>query len=343
MKDRSLPTTMRAWRYDSTAGGIESHLKLHSTEPLPTPDADQHLIQVLAVGLNPVDYKPAEAAVGRFIVKKPGTPGFDIAGRIVTPAKGSGMESGQLVYGTASTDPLVGGGLAEYIVAPASTICALPAGLSPLAAAGIPVAATTAYGSLMPYIHSGSRVFLNGGSGGVGTFAIQIAKSVGAHVTVSCSTRNLDLCRSLGADDVLDYTTRPLLDQLCDAAAADRPFDHVVDNVFSDPALFFQAHTYTTPSAKFVEVASGPSLAFLQFALQALLWPAFLGGGRRKFVFFIADVETLDKVSGLIADNKVKPVIDQVFAMEDVVDAYKRLKTSRAAGKVIVDVAGERL
>lgn len=341
----SIPSTMRIWKYASAKGGLEKHLQLKTSEPLPRPNTTQHLVQVLAVGLNPVDFKPAEAPlVGRLMVKKPATPGFDIAGRIVTPADGSTLEPGQLVYGAVSTSPLAGGALAEYIAAPAETICPIPSGIPPLLAAGAPVAAVTAYGSLVPYIRSSSRVFLNGGSGGVGTYGIQIAKAVGAHVTVSCSAHNADLCRSLGADDVLDYTARPLLDQLRDATAAvGRPFDHVVDNVFSDPALYFQAHTYTAPSAKFIEVASGPTLAFLRFALSAQIWPSFLGGGHRKFVVFVADIrrDHLEQIGSWIADGRIKPVTDRVFSMDDAVKAFERLKTGRAKGKVIVDVAGE--
>ncbi|KAK3068626.1 hypothetical protein LTR53_013659 [Teratosphaeriaceae sp. CCFEE 6253] len=344
MANDSLPSTMRLWKYATTQGGLEKHLRLHTSEPLPRPTSKQHLIQVLAVGLNPVDFKPAEApVVGGFMVTKPATPGFDIAGRIVTPADGSPLEPGQLVFGAASTNPLAGGGLADYVAAPADATCPLPSGVSPLLAAGAPVAAVTAYGSLVPHLRAGSRVFLNGGSGGVGTYGIQIAKAVGAHVTVSCSARNAALCVSLGADEVLDYTARPLLDQLREiVAAAGRPFDHVVDNTFSNPNLYYQAHTYTAPTAKFVEVASGPTLAFLRFALAANLWPGFLGGGRRPLVIFVADIkqEPLGKIAGWIADGTVKPVTDRVFAMEDAVEAFKRLKTGRARGKVIVDVAG---
>jgi len=247
MAAHSVPSTMRVWQYASADGGLEKHLELLSSKPLPKPSSDQHLVQVLAVGLNPVDFKPAEALlVGRLAIKKPATPGFDFAGRIITPANGSTFEPGQLVFGAASTNPLAGGALAEYIAAPAKTVCPLHPNISPLSAAGIPVAAITAYGSLIPHIRAGSRVFINGGSGGVGTYGIQIAKIADAHVTVSCSAKNAKLCRSLGADDVLDYMARPLLGQLQDAAAAaGRPFDHVVDNVFSDSALYFQAHTYT--------------------------------------------------------------------------------------------------
>ncbi|KAF2172626.1 hypothetical protein M409DRAFT_62388 [Zasmidium cellare ATCC 36951] len=336
---KETPTTMRVWKYASADGGIEKHLQIHQSEPLPKPSPKEHLVQVLAVGLNPVDYKPAEAFVGKLMIKKPATPGFDIAGRIVTPAQGSKLRQGDLIFGAASTNPLAGGALAEYIAAPADRVTTLPQGVSPLLAAGAPVAAITAHDSIVPYIQKGSRVFINGGSGGVGTFGIQIAKSVGAYVAVSCSGRNAELCRSLGADEVFDYNARPLIDQL----RAAKPFDHVVDNVFSDPDLYFQAHTYTTPTAKFAEVASGPTLAFLKFALRASLFPSFLGGGKRKFVLVVSDVkeETLNKFGNWFVDGQVKPVIDQTFPFEQAVDAYKRQKTGRAAGKVIVDVTGE--
>jgi NADPH:quinone reductase-like Zn-dependent oxidoreductase len=323
---------MRVWKYASAAGGLENNLQLHASEPLPKPGPDQHLIKVLAVGLNPVDFKPAEAPlVGRFAVKYPATPGFDIA-------DGSSLEPGQLVFGAASTNPLAGGGLAEYIVAPAKTLVPVPTGVSLVIAAGAPVAAVTAHGSIIPYVQPGCRVFINGGSGGVGTYGIQIAKIAGAHVTVSCSTKNIDLCRSLGADEVLDYTKRPLLEQLQDVANRVRLFDHVVDNVFNDPALYFKAHTYTSADAKFVEVASAPTLGFVRFAIGALLWPALIGGGHRKLVFGYADInkENLEQIGRWIAEGEIKPATDQVFAMEDAVEAFRRLKTGRARGKVIV-------
>lgn len=336
---------MKVWKYSSTVGGLEKHLKLLQSEPLPKPKTDQHLIQVIAASLNPVDYKPVEAPiVGRFTVNTPATPGIDFSGRIVKPAPGSHFKPGQLVLGTVYDQATAGGALAEYISADANKIVAIPSALSALQAAGIPIAASTAYGSLEPYIKQCSRVFINGGSGGVGTFAIQIAKALGAHVTISCSARNIDLCRSLGADEVLDYTARPLLHQLREAAAANGAFDHVVDNAFSDPALYFHAHSYTTPSAKFVEVGWGPSAACLRFILAAKLLPGFLGGGRRKMVVLMADTscERLEKIGSLVSDGKVKVVVDSVFSMGEAPEAFQRLKSSRAVGKVIVDVAGEK-
>lgn len=126
------PTTMRVWKYASADGGIDKHLQMHSAEPLPTPSPKEHLVQVLAVGLNPVDYKPAEAFLGKLMIKKPATPGFDIAGRIVAPAQGSKLQPGDHVYGASSMNPLAGGALAEYIAAPADKVTSLPQSVSPL-------------------------------------------------------------------------------------------------------------------------------------------------------------------------------------------------------------------
>lgn len=347
MASSPLPSNMRKWSYTSALPSLEHNLSLSITSPLPVPKPTEHLIRVLAVALNPVDYKPAEAPLlGRLLTRLngPTTPGFDIAGRIITPASGSELKPGTLVYGAASPNPLAGGGLADYIAVPATTVNTIPPSLSPTLAAGFPVAALTAYASLAPYITSNDRIFLNGGSGGVGTFGIQIAKALGAHVTVSCSAANEKFCRGLGADDVLDYTARPLLHQLQEAVErSGRPFDHVVDNVFSDSGLYFAAHTYTSAGARFVEVASGPSLAFLRFALSAFLVPSFLGGGKRRFALGMGDVkgEKLEELRGWIEEGKLRTVVDGVWPMEKVVEAFERLKTGRARGKVIIDVAGE--
>ncbi|KAJ3145564.1 hypothetical protein HDU86_000873 [Geranomyces michiganensis] len=333
-----LPPTMRIWKYSSPAGGLENHMQLLPAEPLPPVSKKYHLVQVLAVGLNPVDYKPAEAR----IVRLPATPGLDFAGRIVVAARNSTLTAGTLIFGTASFyNPMAGGALAEYISVPTDTVAPIPEGVSPIDAGGVPIAGVTAYQSIVPFIKPGSRVFLNGGSGGTGTYGIQIAKALGAHVTVSCSARNAELCRSLGADEVLDYTARPLLDQLRDAAATSGVFDHVVDNVFSDVELYYQAHTYTSPDARFIEVAGAPSVKFVRFALGGSLLPGCLGGGKRKFNVFTCVVRTepLEQIAKWIAEGKIKPVTDQVFPMEQAVEAFKRLKTGRARGKVIVKVA----
>ena len=138
-------------------------------------------------------------------IPKPAIPGIDIVGRIVKPANGSSLKTDQLVFGAASASALAGAGLAEYAAVPSNGVVTVPSGMDLIDAASIPVAGLTAYQSIIPHVKPGSRVFLNGGSGGVGVFAIQIAKAVDCHVTTSCSTTNVELCKSLGADEVIDY------------------------------------------------------------------------------------------------------------------------------------------
>ena len=182
---------------------------------------------------------------------------------------------------------------------------------------------------------AGSRLFINGGSGGVGCFGIQIAKIAGCHVTTCCSTANVELCKSLGADEVIDYKKEPVLAALKKM----KPFDHVVDNVCSDYDLYWKAHEYSTPSAIFLEVAGAPTLSYIAFSTKAKLLPTFLGGGQRKFqtIFAQAKPEQLQEVVDWMAEGKVKAVIDSRFSFEQAPDAVKRMKTGRARGKIVVE------
>lgn len=130
---KQLPVTMRAWEYSETSGGIEANLKLNPDAPLPKTNPDQHLVRILAAALNPVDYKPAEIPIaGRFIVKKPATPCVDFAGVIVTPAAGSSLKPGQLVFGACGSHPLAGGALADYNFTGLESTAAIPEGIAQL-------------------------------------------------------------------------------------------------------------------------------------------------------------------------------------------------------------------
>lgn len=224
--------------------------------PLPTPKPDQHLVKVLAAALNPVDYKPAEIpGVARFAITKPATPGIDFAGTLVQPAAGSSLEPGQLVFGSCGTSVLAGGALREFSVSGVKSTCAIPDGVDPVDAATIGVAGLTAYQSIVPHVKSGDKVFINGGSGGTGVFGIQIAKAVGCHVTTTCSTANVEFCRTLGADRVIDYKQETVLDVLLKADGPE--FDHAVDNVGSDEQLPLQCHKFLRPGALFIIVGGG--------------------------------------------------------------------------------------
>ncbi|EON64844.1 hypothetical protein W97_04078 [Coniosporium apollinis CBS 100218] len=334
------PSTMKAWQYTSTKGGLAQNLRINPEAPLPKPKPSQHLVQVLAVALNPVDYKPAEITLISYLIPKPATPGIDFAGRIVTPATGSPLKPGQLVFGMAGTNPLAGGALAELALAEKETTVALPDGVDPVDAATIGVAGLTAYQSIVPNVKKGDHIFINGGSGGTGVFGIQIAKAVGCHVTTTCSSANIELCKSLGADEVVDYRKQTVVEAL---KASGRKFDHVVDNVGADPKLYWRCHEYTTSQAVYVMVGGTPSLGYAVAMSKMMLWPGFLGGGKRKFAGFFSKpkYEDLEQIGMWMKEGKVKPIIDQKYPFEQAPKAFEKLKTGRARGKIVVDVASE--
>ncbi|USW49442.1 Putative GroES-like superfamily, polyketide synthase, enoylreductase domain-containing protein [Septoria linicola] len=336
----STPETSRTWQFSSTKGGLEKNLKLNQT-PIPQRKPNQHLVQVLAVGLNPVDYKPPEVPFfTAFALKTPATPALDFAGRIVMPADGSSLKPGQLVFGNAGPGGIMGGALGEYAIAWSKSVAVLPDGISPVFAASAPICGITAYQSIIPYVNSGSSVFINGGSGGTGVFGIQVAKAAGAYVTTTCSTTNVELCKSLGADEVIDYRKSNVLQSL---TASGRKYDHIVDNVGSSPELYWKAHTYSTKCATFVTVGAQISLAGIWNTIAMRVWPGFLGGGQRKISMLLADVNTKDlsQLGQWMREGQIKPVIDSQFAFEDAPKAYEKLKTGRAKGKIVVKVSDD--
>jgi NADPH:quinone reductase-like Zn-dependent oxidoreductase len=331
---------MKAWQYSSTKGGLEKNLKLNASAAVPKAKSSQHLVQIFHTALNPVDYKPAEIPyVGRMIVPNLATPGVDFAGRIVTPASGSSLKAGQLVFGMAGS-PLAGAALREYTVIENEGIAALPEGVAPVDAATVGVAGLTAYQAIVPKVKKGDRIFINGGSGGTGVFGIQIAKAVGCYVTTSCSTANVGLCKELGADEVIDYKKTSIVEALI---ASPEKFDHVVDNVGADTQLYWRCHEYTKPEAVFVQVARSRWLKNVTDAFKIQLLPGFLGGGKRKQEGFLAkpNARDLEQIGTWMKEGKVKAVIDQRFPFEEAPKAFEKLKTGRAKGKIVVDVAPE--
>ncbi|CAM6119764.1 unnamed protein product [Calypogeia fissa] len=335
------PATMRAWQYSSTKGGLDKNLKLNITAPLPKPKSTQHLVQVIATALNPVDYKPAEIPlVGRLLVPKLATPGIDFAGCIITPASGSPFKRGDLVYGVCGTSPIAGGALAEFALAEVKNTIALPSGVDPVDAATMGVAGLTAYQSIVPRVKAGDKVFINGGSGGTGVFGIQIAKAVGCHVTTTCSTANVEFVKSLGADEVVDYKKSNVLETL---KATGYKFDHAVDNVGANKELYWRCHEYLAPGAVYVMVGGDASFGNIADALKRKVTPSFLGGIKGKIVGFWPEtkVEDLQQVMVWVQEGKVKPVIDRQFSFEEAPMAFEKLKTGRARGKIVVDVASE--
>ena len=269
----------------------------------------------------------------------PATPGIDFAGRIVTPASGSNLVAGQLVFGMAGSSPFNAAALAEYAASPVGGVVAVPEGVEAIDAATVGVAGLTAYQSILPYVKRDDKVFINGGSGGTGVFGIQIAKAAGCHVTATCSSVNVELCKSLGADEVIDYRTVDVMAALKKGG----PFDHVVDNVGADTSLYWRCHEYTRPGATFMMVAGSPSLRHISNTLKIRLWPGFLGGGKRKYASMFAEARAseLEKIGEWMKDGAVKAVIDSKFAFDKAPDSFTRLKTGRSKGKVVIEVAAD--
>ena len=216
----------------------------------------------------------------------------------------------------------------------------IPEGVEPVHAATVGVAGITAYQSIVPHVKKGESIFINGGSGGTGVFGIQIAKAVGCHVTTSCSTANVELCKSLGAEEVVDYKKGNVVEALKKNGVK---FDHIVDNVGTDPDLYWRCHEFTKPGALYVMVGGAPTWSGLSNGLKRKLIPGIFGGGKRKFTGFFPSpkIEDLEQVGVWMKEGKVRAVIDSKFKFEEAPKAFERLKTGRTRGKIVVEVASE--
>ncbi|KAJ5168557.1 uncharacterized protein N7482_004151 [Penicillium canariense] len=333
----SLPDTMKAWLYSSTTGGLEKNLQLDaSARAPPAPLGAQVLVQVLSASLNPADYKVPELGLpARLYIGTPASPGMDFCGRVVTTGPlARHIADGQLVFGSAA-HPIKFGSLAEYMIVTADQIAAVPEGVEVNSAAAVGIAGQTAFQSLEGYVKAGDKVFINGGSGGCGTFEIQIAKAMGCHVTATCSTRNMELCLRLGADEVIDYTAEE--DLVGRLKARGTVFDHILDHIGTPAEMYYQCHHFLKEDGVFVQVGAS------SMTTQAgrLAWPAFLGGGRRKYVVLMYKPiqRQLVQLGEWLQEGVVKVQVDSVHGFEDVVKAFDKLRSGRARGKIVVQVA----
>lgn len=229
------------------------------------------------------------------------------------------------------------GACAEYLVVAGKFCMPMPGGMRLEDASTIGIAGLTAYQTIAPFVEIGAKVFINGGSGGLGTYGIQIAKAIGCSVTSSCSSANMDLCKSIGADNVIDYSTQSVVDTLKQSS---EQYDLIVDNVFQNAQLYWSCHEYLKPSGRFVTIVGGLRLSFIKDALSIMLWPRFLGGGQRKFSFVgrTPNAQDYERIATWISDGYVKPVIEKIYDIEDVSKAFKSLKTGRTRGKLVVRI-----
>ncbi|KAI0825077.1 NAD-P-binding protein [Trametes gibbosa] len=340
-----LPKTQKAWRVTRRGKTPQEMLALVDA-PVPAKlKKEEVLVKVQAAALNPVGYK-LMGLLPTVLLKRLDAVEFDLAG-VIVDGNGSEFKPGDEVYGWIPIGLNLSSGqgaLTQYTRLPAANLVRRPKSVSATQAAGLALTGQTAYQALLGLakLEEGQSVFINGGSTAVGSFAIQIAKARGAHVAASASAKNEQYVRGLGADEFFDYTKAPLHEQL--TAADVTPKYHVFYETVGllDTALYVHSAAYLAPGGIFLSVGpQGSGIGnFARFAWNVFLKPGFLGGVKRKWklVGVAAIPKDLQAFGKLVEEGKVRPVVDSVYAYEDVSKAYERLQSQRATGKVVVKV-----
>lgn len=293
--------------------------------PVPRPGTAQLLVRVAASSVNPVDWKLHDGRY-RYLtpIRFPSVPGFDIAGEVVEAGKGvTRFAAGDRVY--AMLDKRPGGASAEYALVGEAATARAPANLSTREAAAIPLAGLTALQCLrdLGHVTRGQRVLIVGAAGGVGHFAVQIAKACGATVTAVCSGPHVSFVQSLGADETIDYTEQ--------AGLGDGPYDVVLDLVVRAPLRDFLRRL----TRDGVYVASLPSLSRLT---AALLLP-LVSRRRVRIAGVRARGNDLDALRILCETNKLRPAIDRAFPLSELPAAHAYSRRGHAAGKIVLTIA----
>jgi NADPH:quinone reductase-like Zn-dependent oxidoreductase len=301
----------------------------------PVPADDEVLVRVHAASVNAADWRLMRADpflarlhTGLFKPTRFQILGTDIAGRVEAVGRNvSQFRTGDEVFGDMFASDF--GGFAEYKCAHEGELVLKPAGLSFEAAAAVPLAAVTALHGLRDKgrIQPGQKVLINGASGGVGTFAVQIARYFGAEVTAVCSPGKAELARSLGADHVIDYTRE-------DFARNGRQYDLIL--AANGDRSIFDYKRALSPQGIYVMVGGTSRQMF-----QALLlgpWISVVGSRKMGALSSMPDRQALLFLKGLLESGKLKPVIDRVYALSQVPDAVRYVEEGHAAGKVVISM-----
>ena len=301
--------------------------------PKPVPKDGEVLVRVHAASVNPLDWhllrgKPyIVRATSGWRKPKRNIPGVDVAGIVEAVGRDVTLvKPGDEVFGEKTR------ACAEYVCGAEKLFVHKPANMTLEQAAALPVGAMTALQALREkgHVQAGQKVLINGASGGVGTFAIQLAKHFGAEVTGVCSTPNVDLVRSLGADHVIDYTRE-------DFTRGRQRFDLIVDNVGNRSLLAMRRALAPNGRAVLVGASKGNWVGPVARLLAALQMSRF---GSRKFVGILTDIarDDLLYLKELAEAGTISPVIDRRYPLSEVPDALRYLETMRARGKVIITV-----
>ena len=291
------------------------------------------LIRVHAASVNPFDWHLLRGQpyvvrpTAGWLKPKRNIPGIDVAGVVEAVGRDvTQFQPGDEVFGEKSR------ACAEYVSGPETLFVRKPANLTFEQAAAVPVAAATALQALRDkgQIQPGQKVLINGASGGVGTFAMQLAKSFGADVTGVCSGPNVELVRSIGADQVIDYTVD-------DFTRSRQRYDMILDNVANHSMMALRRALTPTGTLVIVGAPEGNWIAPLGPILGAQLLSRFMS---QKLLWHLTDIhrEDLLFLTKLIEAGKVTPIIDRRYSLSEVPDAIRYLETMRARGKVVITV-----
>jgi NADPH:quinone reductase-like Zn-dependent oxidoreductase len=320
--------------------------KLHLTDwAEPTVNENDVLVQVHSAGVNLLDSLIRNGEFKLFLPYKPSfVNGHDVAG-VVTKigSKVSKFKVGDEVYSRPSDYRI--GTFAEYISIDEKDVALKPKNLSMEEAGSIPLVGLTAWQALVEIgkIKKGQKVFIQAGSGGVGTFAIQLAKNLGAYVATTTSTKNIDLVKSLGADLIIDYKTEDFETKL-------KEYDLVLHSN-RDPKILEKSLRILKSGGKLVSLVGPPTPEFateigLPWHLRFITKMISMGARKKAkklntnfvFLFMRADGKQLAQITKLIESGIIKPVIDRVFPFEQTNDALSFVETGRSKGKVVVKV-----
>ncbi|KAF1335952.1 Reticulon-4-interacting protein 1, partial [Globisporangium splendens] len=326
----SIPKTYKQYHY-TNYGAPEQVWKLVDVETKPL-QPTQVRIKVAYTSINPIDYKLSEYGAYWF----PRTPseeapfviGLDVAGTIAEVGSDvTEFTVGDAVYAMTPIEAF--GGAAEYVSIDAKYVAPKPKNIDFKSAAGVPLACVTSYQALITIgkVVSGDRVLVLGGSTSCGMFGIQLAKAVGAYVIATSSTRNFELVKSLGADQVIDYTKEKWFDVL----------DKHSVGVILDCG--FDTQTWNNEAQKTLAKDTGRFVTLTQRVLQDPVESPI--GATLLDVFCVASSADLREITALIEKGQMKVVVDSVYPLEKLVDAASKSKAGRLSGKVIVAVAEE--
>ncbi|XP_068323964.1 chloroplast envelope quinone oxidoreductase homolog [Pyrus communis] len=323
---------MHAVQYDSYGGG-PSGLK-HVEVPIPNPSKDEVLLKVEAASLNPFDWKVQKGMLWPFLPSRfPNIPGTDVVGEVVKVGPGvKNFKAGDKVV--AMVNPRNGGGLAELAVTRKSLTVARPPEVSAATAVGLPVAGLTAHQALVQPAGikldgSGQQanILITAASGGVGLYAVQLAKLGNTHVTATCGARNIELVKSLGADEVIDYKTP---EGAALKSPSGRKYDAVIHCATGIPWSTFEPNL--SANGKVIDIT--PTLSSVaSFALKKLTF------SKKQLVPLLLSpkADNLDYLVKLVKEGKLKTIIDSKYPLAKAEGAWAKSMDGHATGKIIVE------